>query len=72
MIQGVEAGSSYLSQNDFRLHFGLANGEKIESVEIRWSDGSEEKVSGVTAGKITTIQKGSGVIHAEDFRTRQF
>jgi len=48
----------------------LGNGEKIESVEIRWSDGSEEKISGVTAGKIVTIQKGAGVIRAEDFRTR--
>jgi hypothetical protein len=72
MIQEVEAGSSYLSQNDFRLHFGLGNGEKLESVEIRWSDGSEEKVPGVTSGRITTIQKGSGMIRAEDFRTRQF
>jgi ASPIC and UnbV. len=70
MMQEVEAGSSYLSQNDPRLHFGLGNGEKIESVEIRWSNGSVEKVSGVTPGKIVTIEKGAGIIRADNFRIR--
>lgn len=68
MIQEVEAGSSYLSQNDFRLHFGLAIDEKIEALEVRWSDGEVEKISGVASEKIVTIQKGAGVIKAEDYR----
>ena len=61
MIQEVQAGSSYLSQNDFRLHFGLGNGEKIESVEVRWSDGKIEKILDVQPNQINTIMQGKGV-----------
>ena len=44
MMCEVEAGGSYLSQNDLRLHFGLGSDETIESLEIRWSDGETEKI----------------------------
>ena len=70
MMRNVEAGSSYLSQNDFRLHFGLGSDEKIESLEIRWSDGETEKVSGVLPGKISTIVKGKAITAAENYRKR--
>ncbi len=69
-IQEVQAGSSYLSQNDLRLHFGLGRDEKIQSVEIRWSNGDIESVSGVTAGKILTITKGKGITAANDYQIR--
>ena len=39
----VEAGGSYLSQNDLRLHFGLGADDAIESLEIRWSDGEKRR-----------------------------
>lgn len=68
MIQSVEAGASYLSQNDFRLHFGIPSGEKIQSVEIRWSDGKTETISGVAANKISTVTQGKGITNAADFR----
>ena len=68
MMRNVEAGASYLSQNDLRLHFGLGAAEKIESVDVRWSDGQSERVAGVEAGKIITIQKGSGIVKAENYR----
>jgi len=68
MIRNVEAGSSYLSQNDFRLHFGFAGAEKIESLEIRWSDGETETISGAVPGKILTIQRGAGITKKEDYR----
>lgn len=70
MIHEVEAGSSYLSQNDLRLHFGLANDERIETLEIRWSDGEVEKISGVIPEKILIIQKDTGIIKTEDYRKR--
>lgn len=61
MIQEVQAGTSYLSQNDFRLHFGLGNDETINSVEVRWSDGKIEKVSGVQPNRVNAIMQGKGV-----------
>jgi hypothetical protein len=71
MIQEVQAGSSYLSQNDLRLHFGIAAGEKIDLLEIRWSDGAVEKISNPPVDKITTIQKGAGIVKIEDYRKRK-
>ncbi|HEY0461783.1 MAG TPA: CRTAC1 family protein [Pyrinomonadaceae bacterium] len=68
LFQEVQAGSSYLSQNDLRLHFGLGTGEKIESVEVRWSDGKVEKVTGVQANRITNVKQGKGIISAANFR----
>jgi hypothetical protein len=64
----VQAGASYISQNDFRLHFGLGAGEKIESVEIRWSDGKTEKVTGAAPNQIVTIRQGKGVVSTANFR----
>lgn len=68
MMQEVQAGASYLSQNDFRLHFGFGNGEKIQSVEVRWSDGKTENISGVEPNKIITILQEKGVTNSASFR----
>jgi enediyne biosynthesis protein E4 len=70
-IQEVRAGASYLSQNDLRLHFGLGAEEKIERVEVRWSNGETETISGVTPGQIATITQGKGVTSSMPYRTRQ-
>jgi len=69
MIREVEAGGSYLSQNDLRLHFGLGNGEKIQSVEVRWSDGKTEKISGVEPNKIITFGQGKGIENSTELKS---
>ena len=68
MIQEIQAGSSYLSQNDFRLHFGFGKDEKIESVDVRWSNGKTEKISGVLPNQIVTVKEGEGVKSSMNFR----
>jgi hypothetical protein len=70
MIQEVEAGGSYLSQNDFRLHFGLGTDEKLVSAEVRWSDGKTETVSNIQPNQIVTITRGKGVTSSQSFRNR--
>jgi hypothetical protein len=67
LIQEVQAGSGYLSQNDLRLHFGVGAGEKITSLEIRWSSGRMEKVDGVKPGKIITVREGKGVVDSKPY-----
>lgn len=70
MMQEVEAGASYLSQNDFRLHFGFGENEKIENVEVRWSDGKIETISDVAPNRIYTVMQNKGVTSSADFRSR--
>src|SRR6266566_1410309 len=57
----VRGGSSYLSQNDLRLHFGLGTAAKMESVEIRWPNGTVETLQNVAADCIYTIVEGAGI-----------
>lgn len=70
MMQEVQAGGSYLSQNDFRLHFGLGSDEKIESVEVRWSDGKIDQLLGVRPSLIITVGEGAGILNTVSFRNR--
>jgi len=61
----VRGGGSYLSQNDLRLHFGLAQASKIDSIEVRWPNGEVEKLGALPADSIYTIAEGKGVISSQ-------
>ena len=44
LSQEVRAGSSYLSQSDLRVHFGLGAVTRIESIEVLWPCGGRQMV----------------------------
>jgi hypothetical protein len=60
-IGEVRSGSSYLSQNDLRLHFGLGDAASISSVRILWPSGKEETLKDLPSDFIYTIVEGSGI-----------
>ena len=60
-IDEVRGGGSYLSQNDPRLHFGLAGDDKMSAVEIAWPSGKTEMLRNVPADFIYTIVEGQGI-----------
>jgi hypothetical protein len=64
----VRGGTSYLSQNDLRLHFGLGSASKIDSVEVRWPTGKVENIKDVAADKIHTIVEGRGIQDSAPFQ----
>jgi enediyne biosynthesis protein E4 len=70
-IQEVQAGASYLSQNDLRLHFGLGADEKIDSAEIRWDSGDKETVTGILPNRIVTITEGRGITKMTPYRRKE-
>ncbi len=70
-LQELQAGASYLSSNDSRLHFGLGQNEKIVSVEVRWSNGEIESVSGITSDRMQIVTQGKGVTVSSDYLTRR-
>jgi len=57
----VRAGGSYLSNNDPRLHFGLADEAKMNEVKIDWPSGNSETLRDVPADFIYTIVEGEGI-----------
>jgi hypothetical protein len=62
--QSVTAQSSFYSVNDRRLHFGLGN-SKTADLEIHWTNGGVEKVTGVKARQVIVVKEGQGVIKTE-------
>jgi hypothetical protein len=65
-IDEVRSGGSFMSQNDFRLHFGLGKATAA-SLSVRWPDGKVESVPDVKAGEIVTVQQGKGVVKRQAF-----
>ncbi len=57
----VQGGSSYLSQNDLRLHFGLELRTAMDSVEVSWPSGVKERYRDLPADYIYTIVEGLGI-----------
>lgn len=54
----VMSGSSYYSQNDLRLHFGLASSAKADRIEINWPSGLKKELKDVAANQRLVIQEG--------------
>ena len=52
----VQSGTSYISQNDKRQHFGLGSATEAE-ISVKWPDGTISKQSNVKANQIVTIQQ---------------
>jgi hypothetical protein len=44
-----QGGGSYQSANDPRLHFGLGESDRAQSVEIRWPSGRVDRFSDIPA-----------------------
>jgi hypothetical protein len=61
LVDEVRSGSSYYSQNDMRVHFGLGAATKMDSVEIRWPSGLTERFENVAVDQINTVKEGSGI-----------
>jgi hypothetical protein len=60
-IAEVRSGSSYMSQNDLRLHFGLGDASAINTAKILWPSGKEETYKDLPADFIYTITEGTGI-----------
>jgi hypothetical protein len=59
--QMVKTGSSYLSQSEMPLTFGIGTDAKINGIEISWPGGRPERLAGVAAGSALTIVQGKGI-----------
>jgi hypothetical protein len=51
------AGSGYLSQDDWRLHFGLGSARKAEQVIVKWPSGIRQVVENVTADQVIEVRE---------------
>jgi len=61
----VKTGSSYASQSELPLTFGLGKADKIASIEVKWPSGRTDNLQDVAANQAITIQEGVGMISHE-------
>jgi enediyne biosynthesis protein E4 len=60
LVDEVRSGSSYVSNSDMRVHFGLGAATKIESVQVRWPSGLVERFENMPVDAIHALKEGSG------------
>jgi len=61
-IEEVRSGGSYYSQNDLRIHFGLDQAMKADSIEIVWPSGTKDVLHDVAANHLYVIEEGGKVL----------
>jgi hypothetical protein len=64
----VRTGSSYLSQSELPLTFGLGPRSAADEVIIEWPSGTQEKIGSLAAGRIYTVTEGRGVTSNQPLR----
>lgn len=56
----VNAGSSYLSSSDPRVHFGLGSVTAVDAIEVLWPDGTAEIFAGGPVDRLRILRHGEG------------
>lgn len=59
--QMVKTGSSYLSQSELPLTFGLGKNDRVERVEINWPSGRTEEQKNLRAGRTYVCTESKGI-----------
>lgn len=65
--QMMRSGSSYLSQSELVLTFGLGAKNQTELVQVDWPSGKSEKLTNVPAGQTVTIREGQGIVASRPY-----
>jgi hypothetical protein len=63
----VKGGSSYLSQSELPVTFGLGKHDKIERVVIQWPNGRTEEYKNLAAGKAYECIESEGITQGAGF-----
>jgi len=56
LVREIDAGSSYLSSEDPRAHFGLGKANHVKELIVRWPGGKVTRQADVRADRIITVQ----------------
>jgi hypothetical protein len=54
-VRQIQLGSSYLSSEDPRAHFGLGSATSVKELTVRWPDGKVTRRENVAADQILTL-----------------
>jgi hypothetical protein len=63
----VLSGSSFISANDPRLHFGLGAATTVD-IDVHWPSGLVERMKSVAANQLVTLREEAGRVKGRPFR----
>lgn len=66
--QIVKTGSSYASQSELPLTFGLGAATSVDSMNVIWPSGRVDRAGPLNANQFLTVREGSGVVAAAPIR----
>jgi hypothetical protein len=58
----VRSGSSYCSQSDLALTFGLGQDTNVTAIEIEWPSGSRQNLNNIAVDRFLTIAENQGIV----------
>ena len=70
LVREVRAGSSYLGQNDVRVHFGLGQAGAVDRLDVRWPSGRVDVLKAVASQQDVTVAEGEGVVDSHPLNRR--
>lgn len=60
--QIVHSGSSYCSQSDLNLTFGLRQDRAVSKLTVEWPSGKVQQLGNVSANRLVTVNESSGIV----------
>ena len=60
--QMVRSGSSYASQSDLTLTFGLGDNPAPVAVEVEWPSGARDRIANVPTRQLIVVEEGRGLV----------
>ena len=67
-IDELRSGGSYFSQNDLRMHFGLNQAAKVDSLELRWLSGQIDRFENLEPNRLYVIEEGGKILRSEELQ----
>ena len=67
----VKTGSSYASQSELPVTFGLGPDTSVSAIEVRWPSGKIDRVGRTNADQSITIEEGRGLVRSGRIGTAQ-
>lgn len=58
----VRSGSSYASQSDLAVTFGLGKDQAATAIDVEWPSGTKDHVANVPSNQFVTIEEGKGIV----------
>jgi enediyne biosynthesis protein E4 len=61
-VDEVRSGTSYISQNDLRVHFGVGSHQTVDEIILRWPSGQVDRLRQVPSNDQITVREGKGIV----------